>query len=289
MKNRGLAAIIFLIILLTFFNNYANLLFDDGVPDELRNDISRLYKQKEMQNSFLVEIQNDGSFLIIAENGFIKKLPLGEVTAIDVINLMEEMVEEDFKKKSEMGTTDETVQDLEKVKHSSKKEKPSETKSTYLKGGLKVSENVEFFPWAGKNERFNAELSVSSEENWAGGIGFSAGLAFLRLGLKFRKGSDIVFQKDQKVGWESYGANLMFDLFMVYNFYLSAGFEVALYRAKGKLFEREFFIFKTAYRIEWFEPSVSINVSPSIVELGLFGTKYSMERYHFVVSAGFLF
>lgn len=291
MKEISVKMIVVVIVIFLFSDLYANLLFDDGVPEELRNEISDLYRRKKIKNSFLLEIHNNGDLLIIAENGFLKSLSMTDITAFDVLNVMEEMVEIVFEKKGPEKISVETGKDLKKVRKFSPDEKDlkKDEEQKYVKGGIKVADNVEFFPWTPSVERFNVSLFVTSEENWAGGAGISAGLAFLRLGFAFKKGADIVFAKSDRVPWESYGANIQFDAFSAYGSFVSVGFEVALYRAMGKLFEREFFIFKTGYRYKWFEAAASVNVSPSVVELGLFGTKYTMERYNFVVSGGVFF
>ncbi|HPY14905.1 MAG TPA: hypothetical protein PLI61_08435, partial [bacterium] len=91
---------IIMVIIISFFSNLqANLLFDDGVPENLRNGISELYQKKKIKNSFLIEVQASGDLLIIAENGFIKSLSMSDITAFDVLNVMEEMVEIVFEKK----------------------------------------------------------------------------------------------------------------------------------------------------------------------------------------------
>lgn len=283
---------IIMVIIISFFSNLqANLLFDDGVPENLRNGISELYQKKKIKNSFLIEVQASGDLLIIAENGFIKSLSMSDITAFDVLNVMEEMVEIVFEKKGPDKISVETEKDLKKVKKFSpdEKDQKKDEEQKYVKGGIKVFDNIEFFPWTPSSERFNVSLFVTSEENWAGGAGISAGLAFLRLGVAFKKGADIVFAESDRVPWESYGANIQFDVFSAYGSFVAIGFEIALYRAMEKLFEREFFIFKIGYRHKWFEAAASINVSPSVVELGLFGAKYTMERYNFVISAGVLF
>lgn len=293
MKKKILKILSIFLIMIMSENLYGNLLFDDEVPKELKNEISDLYMAKKIKNSFLFEVQGGTDLVIIAENGFIKSMPLAAVTAIDVLNVMEEMVEIVFEKPKDEkeGIGIETARDIKKVKKFSANESGNngDNSQNYLKSGLVVADNVEFFPWVERGRRFNVSLFVTSEESWAGGANISAGLAFLRLGISLKKGADIVFAKNDKVPWESYGANIQFDLFLAYGSFVAVGFEVSLYRAMKKLFEREFFIFKTGYRYRWFEAAVSINVSPSVVELGLFGTKYTMERYNFVISAGVLF
>lgn len=281
----NLAAVI--IIFFTFYVEAA-LLFDDNVPTELRNEISKLYEESRLTNNFLIEMQSEKMLLIVFENGFVKELPLDQITATDIFNVMVDMIDTVVVSKKDKATEKDTKTELSKVKVFESEILKKEPQ-TFIRGGLSVAENVQFFPWVDSSRRFGLSFYASSEENWAGGINLTAGLAFLRIGLDFKKGADIEFENEMKVPWEGYGVFILFDLFLAYDFYLTAGFEVVLYSTKGKLFEREFFLFKISYKIKWFEASAGINVSPSIVELGLFGTKYSMERYHFLVSAGFLF
>lgn len=273
-------------IFLIFLPLSANLLFDEEVPEQLRNGISELYRAKKITNSFLIEMQGNGTLVIIAENGFIRTMPLKDVTEFDVLNVMEDMVEIIFENKSDETMKNVTAADIEKAGQHAKKEKPDEKRDPLLKSGLVVAERVEFFPWITSSNRFSASLIITSEENWAGGLHVSAGLAFIHLGFTIKKGADIVFDEEKKVGWDSYGADIQFDVLSIYGSFLAVGFDVSLYRAKDKIFEREFFIFKTGYRYRWFEASGSINVSPSVVELGLFGTKYTMERFNFSITAG---
>lgn len=268
----------------------AKLFFDDKVPAELRTETSKLYEQSEIKNNFLIEMQSEKVLVVVSENGFVKELPVEQITASDIINVMLDMVDTVFVSKKDKASVKDTKTELSKVRtFEFDKTKTDSKEKTFIKGGLVVAENTQFFPWVDSSRRLGVSFYVSSEESWAGGINFSAGLAFLKIGLDVRKGADILFENDLKVPWEAYGAFVSFDLFSTYDFYLTVGFEVALYSTKGKLFEREFFLFKTSYKINWFEASIGINVSPSVIELGLFGTKYSMERYHFLFSLGFLF
>jgi len=284
--NRSVRIILLIFLIFLTDQLYANLLFDETVPEKLREGISQRYKELGLKNSFLIEIQSKDSLLIVGENGFMRTLPLKQVTAADVINVMENMIGRVLiaqKKEVEDKKGSEKIEKFIIVAP-----KPAQ-KETYVNQGLKVTDNIEFFPWNDSSERFGVNFFASSEENWAGGLNVSAGLAFIRLGLDFRKGADLIFDEDKKVGWQAFGAFVMFDLLDFYGFYLSTGFKIGLYTTRGKLFEREFFNFKLAYRLKWFEVSGGINVSPSIVELGLFGDKYTMERYHFVISTGFFF
>lgn len=285
---RSLAELIAIIIIFFSSGLDAKLLFDDLVPADIRNEISRLYEESGLKNNFLIEMQSEKVLIIVFENGFVKELPIDQVTAADIFNVMYDMVDTPVVSKKEKPSEKDTRTELSKVRDFEPEKKKSEPKD-FIRGGITVAKNVQLFPWAEPSRRFGLSFYASSEENWAGGMNLTAGLAFLKLGLDFKKGADIEFDNDLKVPWEGYGLFILFDLFMAYDLFLTAGFEVVLYSTKGRLFEREFFLFKLSYKIRWFEASAGMNVSPSIVELGLFGTKYSMERYHFMFSAGFLF
>lgn len=285
---RSLAGLLSIIIIFFSSGLDAKLLFDDLVPADIRSEISRLYEESGLKNNFLIEMQSEKVLIIVFENGFVKELPIDQVTAADIFNVMYDMVDTPVISKKEKPSEKDTRTDLSKVRDFEPEKKKPEPKD-FIRGGITVARNIEFFPWAEPSRRFGLSFYASSEENWAGGLNLNAGLAFLKLGLDFKKGADIEFDNDLKVPWEGYGLFILFDLFMAYDLFLTAGFEVVLYSTKGRIFEREFFLFKLSYKIRWFEASAGINVSPSIVELGLFGTKYSMERYHFMFSAGFLF
>lgn len=277
-------------VLILFFNYslFAKLLFDDKVPEDLRNEVSKLYEESKLTNSFLIEMQSEKVLLIVFENGFVKEMPLDQITAADIINVMSDMIDTVVVSKKENPAEKDIKSELSKVKDFESGKTNKEGRN-FIGGGLALTDKIQFFPWADPSERFGISFYASSEENWAGGINLSVGLAFLKIGLDFKKGADIRFENDLKVSWEAYGAFVLFDLFLAYDFFLTAGFEVALYSTKNKLFEREFFIFRISYKIKWFEASAGINVSPSVIELGLFGTKYSMDRYFFQISMGFMF
>lgn len=285
---RSLAEMAAVVIFFFCTSLEAKLLFDDLVPADIRNEISRLYEESGLKNNFLIEMQSEKVLVIVFENGFVKELPIDQVTAADIFNVMADMIETPVVSKKDKPSEKDTKAELSKVKEfEPEKKKPQP--GNFIGGGIVLAKRVQLFPWVEASRRFGLTFYASSEENWAGGMNLSAGLAFLKIGLDFKKGADIEFDNDLNVSWEGYGLFLLFDLFSAYDVYLSAGFEVVLYSTKGRLFEREFFLFKLSYKIKWFETSAGINVSPSIVELGLFGTKYSMERYHFMFSAGFLF
>lgn len=285
---RSLAELIAIIIIFFSSGLDAKLLFDDLVPADIRNEISRLYEESGLKNNFLIEMQSEKVLIIVFENGFVKELPIDQVTAADIFNVMYDMVDTPVVSKKDKPSEKDTRAELSKVRDFEPEKKKPEPKD-FIRGGITVAKNIQLFPWAEPSKRFGLSFYASSEENWAGGLNLTAGLAFLKLGLDFKKGADIEFDNDLKVPWEGYGLFILFDLFMAYDLFLTAGFEVVLYSTRDRLFEREFFLFKLSYKIKWFEASAGMNVSPSIVELGLFGTKYSMERYHFMFSTGFLF
>jgi len=282
--------LIFISILLLFKSISANILFDETVPEEIMKEISRLYRENNLDASFLIEMHNQNELLIISQDGYMRKLPLAEVTGRDVFNVMEIMINyiPTKKEKDEFDIFSQT-QFIELEKRLLKEKKEEKEERTYLTGGIKVNENTEFFPWCTTGSRFSTSLYVSSQERWAGGFRFSAGAAFLKLGFNFKKGSNIVFENNQSIAWEAYGLFLMIDIFRYRGFHFLSGFKVELYDTRGKLFEREFFIFSLSHRLKWFEMGGSFNISPSNVELGLFGQKYRMEQWNFVIFAGFLF
>ena len=186
--------IFFILILVQTASLSANLLFDETVPEKLRKGISKRYKELGFKNSFLIEVQSEDSILIIGENGFMRSLPLEHITATDVINVMENMIGRVVVTKKKKGEKDEDSERMKK--YVIVPSEPEKKEDLYVSKGLEVAENVEFFPWNDSSERFSVNFFASSEENWAGGLNLSAGLAFIRLGFDFRKGSDLVFEDD---------------------------------------------------------------------------------------------
>ena len=285
------------------FSLFGNVFFDENVPEDFRAKISEHYKKNNIPMNFLIEMPDEKTISIVAENGFVKTLPISEITADDVVNLMDEMVRVVYEKeeKSENNAADQDQLDkirtlssqekeefkrkfYEKENEGGKDEKPSKI----INHGIKVAENIEFFPWTQKSDRFGISLFATSEERWAFGIKGSVGVSFVRFGLRFKKGINIHLA-DESIPWESYGLNIQFDILNLYNVRFSTAFEIALYTVKSIPFHREFFIFRIAYRIKWFEIGTSFNVTPSTVELGLWGRRREMDRYNFLMSLGFVF
>ena len=285
------------------FSLFGNVFFDENVPEDFRAKISEHYKKNNIPMNFLIEMPDEKTISIVAENGFVKTLPISEITADDVVNLMDEMVRVVYEKeeKSENNAADQDQ--LDKIRTLSSQEKEEfkrkfyekenegvkdEKPSKIINHGIKVAENIEFFPWTQKSDRFGISLFATSEERWAFGIKGSVGVSFVRFGLRFKKGIKIHLA-DESIPWESYSLNIQFDILNLYNVRFSTAFEIALYTVKSIPFHREFFIFRIAYRIKWFEVGTSFNVTPSTVELGLWGRRREMDRYNFLMSLGFVF
>ncbi len=295
---------LFAAFLLFSFSLFGNIFFDENIPEELRNKITAFYKEKKLDINFLIEMPDENTLSIVAENGFAKNLPIKEITAEDVCNLMDEMVTVIYEKDDKFDKMPKDSEKLAKIRNLSSKWQKDEFKERFyeddkkveekpkpnilLKSGIKVTENIEFFPWAKKSERFGISLFATSEEKWAFGLKFSVGFSFLRLGARFKKGINLRLA-DNSVPWEAYSLNLQFDIVDIYHIRFSTGFEVALYSAKGVLFHREFFVFRLAYRVKWFEIAASFNVSPTHIELGLFGARHEMQSWNFMFSPVFLF
>lgn len=294
----------FAAFLLFSFSLFGNIFFDENIPEELRGKITAFYKEKKHDINFLIEMPDENTLSIVAENGFAKNLPINEITAEDVCNLMEEMVAVIYEKDEKFDKIPKDSEKLAKIRNLSakwqkdefkehfyeddKKEEEKPKPNIFLKSGIKVTENIEFFPWTKNSDRFSVSLFATSEEKWAFGAQFAVGFSFLRFGARFKKGINLRLA-DNSVPWEAYSLNIQFDIVDIYHLRFSTGFEIALYSAKGVLFHREFFVFRLAYRIKWFEIATSFNVSPSHIELGLFGTRHEMQSWNFMISPVFLF
>lgn len=299
-----LRLVLFVTFLLFSFSLFGNIFFDENIPEELRSKITAFYKEKKHDINFLIEMPDENTLSIVAENGFAKNLPINEITAEDVCNLMEEMVAVIYEKDENFDKIPKDSEKLAKIRSLSSKWQKDEFKESFyeddkklgkkprpnifLKSGIKVTENIEFFPWATKSDRFGISIFATSEEKWAFGLKFSVGFSFLRFGARFKKGINLKLASNS-VPWEAYSLNIQFDIVDIYHLRFSTGFEIALYSAKGVLFHREFFVFRLAYRIKWFELAASFNVSPSHIELGLFGTRHEMQSWNFLLSTVFLF
>ena len=294
----------FTVFLIFSFTLWGNVFFDENVPEEIRSRISEYYKKNNNTLNFLIEMPDERTISIVAENGFVKNLPLEEVTADDILNLMDEMAAVIHENQEKSDTFTEELErksriqellskwkkeDFEKKFHENpEKEEKAKKPAVFIKDGIKLADNIELFPWAKKGSHFAVSIFADSEERWAFGFKGSAGLSFIRLGFRFKKGINMKLA-DNSVPWEAYGLNLQFDILDIYGVRFSFGFEEELYSVKNVLFNREFFIFRLAYRIKWFEIAASFNATPSTIELGLFGAKHKMDKYNFLISLGFVF
>ena len=294
----------FIVFLIFSFTLWGNVFFDENVPEEIRSRISEYYKKNNNNLNFLIEMPDERTISIVAENGFVKNLPIEEVSADDILNLMDEMAAVIHENQENQDSTTEELErksrinellskwqreDFEKKFHENpEKEEKTQKPAVFIKDGIKLADNIELFPWAKKGDHFAVSIFTDSEERWAFGFKGSAGLSFIRLGFRFKKGINLKLA-DNSVPWEAYGLNLQFDILDIYGVRFSFGFEEELYSVKNVLFNREFFIFRLAYRIKWFEIATSFNVTPSTIELGLFGAKHEMDKYNFLMSLGFLF
>ena len=100
--------------LLFSFSLFGNIFFDENVSEELRSKITAKYKEKNISLNFLLEMSSDKTLSIIAENGFVKTLPIDEITVDDVFNIMEEMAAEIYENQE---NSDENSEQLSKIKH----------------------------------------------------------------------------------------------------------------------------------------------------------------------------
>lgn len=294
---------LFLATLIFSFSLLGNVFFDENIPEDFRARISEHYKKNNIPLNFLIEMPDEKTIAIVAESGFVKTLPISEITADDVVNIMDEMVTVIYEKGDVPENVATNSDQLDKIRSLSSQEKEEfkrkfyekendgkndEKPSKIINHGIKVADNIEFFPWTQKSDRFGISFFATSEERWAFGVKGSVGVSFVRFGLRFKKGINIRLANDS-IPWESYSLNIQFDLLNLYNVRFSTAFEIALYTVKSIPFHREFFVFRIAYRIKWFEIGTSFNVTPSTVELGLEGERRDMDRYNFLMSLGFVF
>ena len=191
----------FAAFLLFSFSLFGNIFLDENIPEELRGKITAFYKEKKHDINFLIEMPDENTLSIVAENGFAKNLPINEITAEDVCNLMEEMVAVIYEKDEKFDKIPKDSEKLAKIRNLSakwqkdefkehfyeddKKEEEKPKPNIFLKSGIKVTENIEFFPWTKNSDRFSVSLFATSEEKWAFGAQFAVGFSFLRFGARF--------------------------------------------------------------------------------------------------------
>ena len=248
---------------------YSDIMFEKNIPEELKSSVAELEKTRKTTHSFLVEMHGKEYILIISDNGLIRRLPMKDLVAEDVLNVIETM-----------------EQELERLEKKDKKVE-SGLKSDLFVGGEqqpvpKKSEKKSRFGWLGWAEpdsRFYVGLTASTEAKFTGGIAFSAGVSFLRFGIRVQKGLNIDQGPNTKpISWESYLISGQMNFVRFFNVTLSVGFDVAVYRMNEKWFEREYISLKAEYRYKWFVPGVSISIAPRSVTIQIDQKLYTMDR-----------
>ena len=63
----------FIVFLIFSFTLLGNVFFDENVPEEIRSRISEYYKKNNNNLNFLIEMPDERTISIVAENGFVKK------------------------------------------------------------------------------------------------------------------------------------------------------------------------------------------------------------------------
>ena len=163
-------AFFFVLCLLFSFSLFGNIFFDENIPEELRSKITAFYKESKTSINFLIEMPDENTISIVAENGFVRTLPIKEITAEDVCNLMEEMVAVVYEKDENSDKIPKDSEKLAKIKNLSSKWQKDEFKESFyaeneqpksekpkpifLKGGIKLTDRIEFFPVVKKTRPF---------------------------------------------------------------------------------------------------------------------------------------
>ncbi|MCK5809039.1 hypothetical protein KAH37_08655 [bacterium] len=268
MQWKRITSAVFLILL--YFPIFADLIFEKNVPEKLKESVTTLKESRKITHSFLIEMHGTEYLLIISDNGLIRRLPMKDLVAEDVLNVIETMEQE--------------LERLEKA--AAKEKKPSlksdlfvETKQQPKKEDPPKKSRFKWLGWAEPDSRFYIGLTASTEAKFTGGITFSAGVSFLRFGIRVQKGLNIDQGPDTKpISWESYLIGGQMNFVRFFNVTLSVGFDVAVYRMNEKWFEREYIAFKAEYRYKWFVPGVSISIAPRSVTIQIDKKLYTMDR-----------
>ncbi|HNT28115.1 MAG TPA: hypothetical protein PKH10_08050 [bacterium] len=269
-------------ILLFFRVAMATIRFGDQFPEELMSALATDPRTAAVTEDMTLEVTPDGFILIISDEGIMRRLPVANTTADDVLNVIETMREEITvirkarEQKSEPPKAEKAPPEVEapkKTEEPKKEEKPV----------------VEWFAFADPDSRFYIGLTLSPEEAGAGGIEFSGGVAFLRFGLNAKKGLNVKLAGAPSLEWEAYGVLAQIDVLRVTEVTFSTGLEVFLYRLNNRIFERDQLFIGVAYKFLFMVVGVRAAVSPSDIVIQTEGKSYRTDQVRGVFFFSFAF
>ncbi len=251
--------IVFIIFLVFSLNLFAGILFDDTISLKMQKNIIKKLKKRKIKSNFLLEFhQATNSFLLISNRGFSKKIKAKNITADDILNIME--------------TMDETINRIKITKTVSKQKtvKPKEKK--VVKCSKVAKKTIFSFP-SSYNKIFIG-YSLLTEEKGGIGIELSKGVMFLRFGLNFKYGFDFELKDDTTIKWFAFGILAQMDIYKIMGIVFSTGLETSYYVVNEKFFLREHIFTSFSYRKYFIVPEIRLKVSPQDITFKFAKTKY---------------
>ncbi len=249
---------------------FAFLDVDSSIPQNMQVELNELYKASTVIHNFKIEKDSANNVLIISEDGMIRRVPFDKVTSRDVMNIIETMEEE-----------------LVIIRENKKKRvEPAPIKTpAYI---VQKPSFTEFFPSLIQDKKFSVGFLATTEENNGIGGDFSVRFSFLRTGLSYIYGKKISFNSTS-IEWSAYGVHAEAALFRFWNFVLSAGEEIYIYKANSNFFEKDYTTVSLIYSGFVFSPEIRFRYAPADIILVTKGENYKTEKYNILFLMSFLF
>ena len=210
----------------------ASVSINVAVPKKLKKEILLLLKEKSFISRFHLNMYNSNTLVIESEDGMIRSLPLKGVTASYLFNIMETMEEDLF-----------ILRETKKVKKITASLNPQKKRTPSITKNNNAPSLIEFLPSINPSGRFYTGISLSNEEDGAGGIEGSVLFGFFQLGTGVRKGKDVDFNY-RTISWNAKGLFVSLNLLRIHDFYFSIGEELFHYTANSKTYLRDASVFQ---------------------------------------------
>jgi len=250
----------------------AEVVVEESVGKELAGNIEEMYHARGIKSSFHIEQLYDKFLLISTEEGMMRKVPLENISAEDILNIMETMEEEIF------------------IIRASKKDKEKKAVPEKVTPIRKIEERGVFKVWPENisDRKFRIGLTISREERGAGGMEFSAGFHAFRFGMGFTKGLNISFDNIE-VNWDAFSFSGRLTLMRLFELHLTAGAEFLVYNMNTSIFDKEFITTSLYYQTKYFVPELRLKYAPGEVALVSDNERYVTDRVVVVFLLSFVF
>jgi len=286
MQPRLVAVLLFLVCV--WRSAIGGISFKEGFPEELQKSIGEDPRSTRVVEDFTLEVVDGAFFLIVSSEGLMRRLPIEKTSAADILNVIETMEEEitvireSREKKSEPPVEKKEVP----VKEMAPRSEEIEERQTKENVGKSL---LEWFAFTDPKSRFHLGITLSPEEAGAGGVEFSAGIAFFRFGINAKKGLDVKLSDAPNLAWEAYGVLAQIDVLRILDVTFSTGTEVFLYRVNTRIFERDQIFISVAYKFLFMVVGVRAAVSPSTIIIETGKQRYRTDQVRGVFSFSFAF